>query len=164
MGWGQAALDDISRRHNLSNETKNVEIGRVVEDSELGEARRKGVDGFSVETAGSGKHPFLPSSDSLTDAWAPTVHKLYHNQAFYGLCDAHSSFAYRQFNSNFTCGDPPILPYELIHTVGHNLRLPRAWQVLDVYASRLITLIPLEYGAPCETLLSVLLFHPVINL
>ncbi|GBM48954.1 hypothetical protein AVEN_150786-1 [Araneus ventricosus] len=57
----------------------------------------------------------------------------------------HSSFAYRQFNRNFTCGDPTILPYELIHsrnrgTVGHNLRLPRAWQVLDVYASRLITL------------------------
>ncbi|GBN86922.1 hypothetical protein AVEN_145529-1 [Araneus ventricosus] len=41
----------------------------------------------------------------------------------------HSSFAYRQFNSNFTCGDPTILPYELIHsrnrnTVGHNVRLP----------------------------------------
>ncbi|GBL85971.1 hypothetical protein AVEN_59519-1 [Araneus ventricosus] len=54
----------------------------------------------------------------------------------------HSSFAYRQLNSNFTCGDPTILPYELIHgrnrdTVGHNVRLPRAWQVLDVYASRL---------------------------
>ncbi|GBL94322.1 hypothetical protein AVEN_16836-1 [Araneus ventricosus] len=52
-----------------------------------------------------------------------------------------SSFAYRQFNSNFTCGDPTILPYELIHsrnrvTVGHNVRLPRSWQVLDVYASR----------------------------
>ncbi|GBM05150.1 hypothetical protein AVEN_197712-1 [Araneus ventricosus] len=39
----------------------------------------------------------------------------------------HSSFAYRQFNSNFTCGEPTILPYELIHsrnrgTVGHNVR------------------------------------------
>ncbi|GBL91907.1 hypothetical protein AVEN_172812-1 [Araneus ventricosus] len=57
----------------------------------------------------------------------------------------HSSFAYRQLNSNFTCGDPTILPYERIHsrnrgTVGHNVRLPRAWQVFDVYASRLITL------------------------
>ncbi|GBN36188.1 hypothetical protein AVEN_241700-1 [Araneus ventricosus] len=28
----------------------------------------------------------------------------------------HSSFAYRQFNSNFTCGDPTILPYKLIHS------------------------------------------------
>ncbi|GBM39217.1 hypothetical protein AVEN_223835-1 [Araneus ventricosus] len=46
------------------------------------------MDGFRVETAGSGKHPFSPSSDSLTDAWAPTVHKLCHNQAFCGLCDA----------------------------------------------------------------------------
>ncbi|GBM49284.1 hypothetical protein AVEN_17207-1 [Araneus ventricosus] len=81
----------------------------------------------------------------------------------------HSSFAYRQFNSNFTCGDPTILPHELIHirnsgTVSHNVRLPKAWQVLDVYASLLITLTLLEYGAPCETLLSVHLFHPAINL
>ncbi|GBN84761.1 hypothetical protein AVEN_174966-1 [Araneus ventricosus] len=81
----------------------------------------------------------------------------------------HSSFAYRQFNSNFTCGDPTILPYELIHsrnrgTVGHNVRLPRVWQVLDVYASRLKTLALPGYGAPCETLLSVHLFHPAINL
>ncbi|GBN48057.1 hypothetical protein AVEN_38327-1 [Araneus ventricosus] len=81
----------------------------------------------------------------------------------------HSSFAYRQFNSNFMCGDPKILPYELIHSrnrgaVGHNLRLPRAWQVLDVYTSRLITLTPAEYGAPCETLLSLHHFHPAINL
>ncbi|GBM64831.1 hypothetical protein AVEN_197050-1 [Araneus ventricosus] len=79
----------------------------------------------------------------------------------------HSSFAYRQFNSNFTCGDPTILPCELIHsrnrgTVGHNGRLPRASQNLDVYESRLITLTPPEYGAPCETLLSVHLFHPAI--
>ncbi|GBM51493.1 hypothetical protein AVEN_71616-1 [Araneus ventricosus] len=51
-------------------------------------ACRKGVDGFSVETAGSGKHPFSPSSDSLTDALAPTVHKPCHNQASCGLCDA----------------------------------------------------------------------------
>ncbi|GBN49464.1 hypothetical protein AVEN_160043-1 [Araneus ventricosus] len=57
----------------------------------------------------------------------------------------HSSFAYRQFNISFTCGDPTILPYELIHsrnrgTIGHNVHLPREWQILDVYASRLITL------------------------
>ncbi|GBL80473.1 hypothetical protein AVEN_199520-1 [Araneus ventricosus] len=80
----------------------------------------------------------------------------------------HSSFAYRQFNRNFKCADPTILPYELIHsqncsTIGHKVRLPRAWQVLDVYSSRLITLTPQEYGAPCETLLSVRLFHPAIN-
>ncbi|GBN75408.1 hypothetical protein AVEN_146956-1 [Araneus ventricosus] len=80
-----------------------------------------------------------------------------------------SSFTYRQFNRNFTCGDPTILPYELIHsrnrdTVGHNVRLLRSWQVFDIYASRLITLTPPEYGAPCETLLSVHLFHPAINL
>ncbi|GBL88398.1 hypothetical protein AVEN_103047-1 [Araneus ventricosus] len=79
------------------------------------------------------------------------------------------SFAYRKFNNNFTCGDPTILPYELIHsrhrgTVGHNMRLPRAWQVLDVYASRLIALTPPEYGAPCETLLSKHLLQPAINL
>ncbi|GBN62110.1 hypothetical protein AVEN_201463-1 [Araneus ventricosus] len=77
----------------------------------------------------------------------------------------HSSFAYRQFNSNFTCGET----YEFIHsrtrgTEGHNVRLPRAWQVLDFHASSLITLTPLEYGAPCESLLSVHLFHPAINL
>ncbi|GBO07263.1 hypothetical protein AVEN_23143-1 [Araneus ventricosus] len=69
----------------------------------------------------------------------------------------HSSFAYRQFNSNFKCGDPTILPYELIHsrnrgTVGHI--------VLDIYTFRLITLTPLKYRAPCENLLSVHLFHP----
>ncbi|GBO29815.1 hypothetical protein AVEN_192467-1 [Araneus ventricosus] len=80
-----------------------------------------------------------------------------------------SSFAYGQFYSNFTCGNLTILPYELIHsrnrgTVGHKVRLPRALQVLDVYASRLTTLTPPEYGAPCETLLSVHLFHPAINL
>ncbi|GBM95661.1 hypothetical protein AVEN_198568-1 [Araneus ventricosus] len=80
----------------------------------------------------------------------------------------HSSFAYRQFNSNFTCGDATILLYELIRsrnrgTVGHNVRMPRAWQVLDFYASRLITLTPPEYGAPYETLLSTHLFHLAIN-
>ncbi|GBN00103.1 hypothetical protein AVEN_145566-1 [Araneus ventricosus] len=81
----------------------------------------------------------------------------------------HSFFAYRQLNSNFTCGYPTTLVYELIHSgnrciVGHNVRLPRAWQVLDVYASRLITLTPPEYSAPCETLLSLHFFHPAINL
>ncbi|GBM68222.1 hypothetical protein AVEN_96145-1 [Araneus ventricosus] len=80
----------------------------------------------------------------------------------------HSSFAYRQFNSNFTCCDPPILPYDRIHsrnreTVGRNVRLPRAWQVLDVYASRFITLTSPEYGSPCETLLSVHVFHPAVK-
>ncbi|GBM71964.1 hypothetical protein AVEN_185827-1 [Araneus ventricosus] len=79
-----------------------------------------------------------------------------------------TSFANRQFNSNFTCGDPKILPYELIHrqnrgTFGLNVRVPRAWQFLDVYVSHLITLAPPEYGAPCEILLSVHLFHPAIN-
>ncbi|GBM33221.1 hypothetical protein AVEN_28214-1 [Araneus ventricosus] len=81
----------------------------------------------------------------------------------------HSSFAYRQFNGNAKCGDPTILPFELIHnrnhgTVGHHVRLPRAWQVLDVYASRLIMLTLPECGAPREILLSVHLFHSVINL
>ncbi|GBN42011.1 hypothetical protein AVEN_87617-1 [Araneus ventricosus] len=75
------------------------------------------------------------------------------------------SFASRQFNSHFTSGDPTILPYKLIHsrkccTVGCNERLPRAWQILDVYSSRLITL---TYGAACETLLSAHLFHPAIK-
>ncbi|GBN93119.1 hypothetical protein AVEN_72882-1 [Araneus ventricosus] len=72
----------------------------------------------------------------------------------------HESFAYRQFNSDFMYGDPMILLYELIHsqnrgTVGHNVRLPRAMQVLDVYAFRLITLTLPEYGD---------LFHPTKNL
>ncbi|GBM33234.1 hypothetical protein AVEN_91634-1 [Araneus ventricosus] len=84
-------------------------------------------------------------------------------------CVMHSSFAYRQFKSNSTCGDPTILSYELLHsrnrgTVCHNMHLPRACQVLDIYASRLITLTPLEFVAPCETLLSLHLFHPAINL
>ncbi|GBO44046.1 hypothetical protein AVEN_22679-1, partial [Araneus ventricosus] len=129
--------------------------------------RRKGLDGSSAETPGllTDPVPISTSYDSLTDAWAPTVHKLCHNQDFFGLCDTHSSSAYRQFNSNFTCGDPIILPCELIHgTVGHNVRLPRVWQVLHGYVSRLITLTPPEYGAPCETLLSVNLCHPAINL
>ncbi|GBN85272.1 hypothetical protein AVEN_234622-1 [Araneus ventricosus] len=63
--------------------------------------RRKGVDGFSVETPGSGKHPFSPSSDSLRLLGNPlctnfTITKLFVDYAM------HSSFAYRQFNSNFT--------------------------------------------------------------
>ncbi|GBN78375.1 hypothetical protein AVEN_258015-1 [Araneus ventricosus] len=81
----------------------------------------------------------------------------------------HSFFAYRQFNRNFTCSDQTILPHELIHsrnrgTVGHNVRLPRAWQVLDVSASRLITLTAPKCGALCETLHSVHIFHPAISL
>ncbi|GBN19329.1 hypothetical protein AVEN_59628-1 [Araneus ventricosus] len=49
----------------------------------------------------------------------------------------HRSFAYRQLNSNFACGDSTILPYELIHsrnlgTVGHKVRLPSAWSVHNV--------------------------------
>ncbi|GBM47294.1 hypothetical protein AVEN_123489-1, partial [Araneus ventricosus] len=80
------------------------------------------------------------------------------------------SFAYRQFSSKFTCGDPTILPYELVHSrnvcthIGHNVRLPRVWKVLDVYASFLITLTLPEHGASCEALYSVHLFHPAINL
>ncbi|GBM65380.1 hypothetical protein AVEN_163657-1, partial [Araneus ventricosus] len=93
-------------------------------------------------------------------AWALTVRKLCHNQAFCGLCDAQF-LCLLQFNSNFASGNPTIMPYELIlsryrGTVGHI--------VLDVYASHLITLTPPEYGAACETLLSIHLFHPAINL
>ncbi|GBO04668.1 hypothetical protein AVEN_173445-1 [Araneus ventricosus] len=140
----------------------------TIDSDALIPARRKGVDGFSVETPGSGKHPFSSSSDSLTDAWAPMCTNFAITKHFVDYV-MHSSFAYRQFNSSFTCGDPTILSHELIHsrnrgTVGHNMRLPRAWHVLDVYAYRLITLTPPEYGAPCETLLSVHLFHPAINL
>ncbi|GBM46814.1 hypothetical protein AVEN_132477-1 [Araneus ventricosus] len=67
----------------------------------------------------------------------------------------HCSFAYQHFNSNLTCGDPTILPYELIHsrnrgTVGQIVCLLRPWQVFEAYASRLITLTPPEYGAQCE--------------
>ncbi|GBN16808.1 hypothetical protein AVEN_109594-1 [Araneus ventricosus] len=53
-------------------------------------ARRKGVDGFNVETPGllTDPVPISPSSDYLTDAWAPTVHKLCHNQASCGSCSA----------------------------------------------------------------------------
>ncbi|GBL73055.1 hypothetical protein AVEN_53515-1 [Araneus ventricosus] len=81
----------------------------------------------------------------------------------------HSSFAYRQFNSNFTCGDPTIVQHELNHsriraTFGLNAYLAMAWQVLDVYVFRLITLTPPEYGASWETLISIHLFHPTINL
>ncbi|GBM79230.1 hypothetical protein AVEN_250866-1 [Araneus ventricosus] len=74
--------------------------------------------------------PWIRTLLTLTDVWAPTVHKLCHNQAFVDYV-MHSSFAYRQFNSNLTCGDLTILPYELIRsrnsgTVGHNVRLPEA--------------------------------------
>ncbi|GBO34783.1 hypothetical protein AVEN_30462-1 [Araneus ventricosus] len=80
-----------------------------------------------------------------------------------------SSFAYRQFNSNFTFGDPTILPHEPIRsrnrgTVAHNVCLTRTWQDLDVYASRFIPLTLPEYGIPCGTLLSVHLFHHALNL
>ncbi|GBM77829.1 hypothetical protein AVEN_95615-1 [Araneus ventricosus] len=53
-------------------------------------ARRKGVDGFSVETPGlmTDPVPNFQSSDSLKNACSPTVHKLCHNQAFCGICDA----------------------------------------------------------------------------
>ncbi|GBM22135.1 hypothetical protein AVEN_226175-1 [Araneus ventricosus] len=132
-------------------------------------ARRKGVDGFSVETAVSGKHPFFPPSDSLTD---PLGRRLCTNFAISKVFVdyvMHSSFAYLLFNSKFTCGHPTILSYELIHsrsrgTVGHKVRLLRAWQVLDVHASRLITLTPPEYGELCETLLSEHLFYFSVNL
>ncbi|GBN98584.1 hypothetical protein AVEN_237273-1 [Araneus ventricosus] len=78
----------------------------------------------------------------------------------------HSSFAYRQFNSNFMCGDSADYAIHSRNrgTVGLNMRLPRACQVLDVYTSLLITLTSPEYAASCKTLLSVHLFHHVINL
>ncbi|GBM56450.1 hypothetical protein AVEN_273208-1 [Araneus ventricosus] len=129
-------------------------------------ARRKGVDGFSVETDGLGTHPFSPSSDSLTLPGHPLHTNIAITKLFVDYV-MHSSFAYRQFNSNFTCGDPTVLPYELIHcrnrgSVDHIVRLPIAWQVLDAYTFRLITLTPPEYGAPYETLLSVHFFHLTI--
>ncbi|GBM94084.1 hypothetical protein AVEN_135186-1 [Araneus ventricosus] len=52
-----------------------------------------------AKTAGS----FSPSSDSLADAWAPTVYKRCHNQVFVDYL-IHGFFTYRHFNSNFTCG------------------------------------------------------------
>ncbi|GBN11821.1 hypothetical protein AVEN_147001-1 [Araneus ventricosus] len=87
----------------------------------------KRVDGFSVETDGSGKHPFS-RSDSLTLLGHPLCTHFPITKLFVDYV-MHSSFAYRQFNSNFTCGDPTILPYKLIHsrnrgTLGHNVRLP----------------------------------------
>nr|GBN78054.1 hypothetical protein AVEN_179296-1 [Araneus ventricosus] len=92
---------------------------------------RKRVDGFSAETAGSDKHPLSPLADSLADFGYPLCTKCAITKLFVDYV-MHSSFPYRQFNSNFTCGDPAILPYELIHsrnrgTVGHNMRLPQAW-------------------------------------
>ncbi|GBM91645.1 hypothetical protein AVEN_107752-1 [Araneus ventricosus] len=126
-------------------------------------ARRKGEDGFSVETAGSGKHPFSPSSDSLTDAWAPTLHKLCHNQAFCGLYDAQFlclSTVQQQFHM-WRCDDSAAGAYsqpKSWHCWSQHASA-RAWKVIDAYASRLITLTPPEYGAPCETLPSAHLFH-----
>ncbi|GBN44816.1 hypothetical protein AVEN_80995-1, partial [Araneus ventricosus] len=115
--------------------------------------RRKGVDGFSVETAGLLRDPvpISRSSDSLTDDSAPTVHQLCRNQAFCGLYDAQflclltvqQQFSRAMIRRN--------------HGTGGHI-------VLDAYTSRLITLLPPEYGAPCETLLPVHLFHPAINL
>ncbi|GBO35022.1 hypothetical protein AVEN_150449-1 [Araneus ventricosus] len=67
---------------------------------------RKGVDGFSVETAGSCKHLLSPSSDSLTLLGHPLCTNFGITKLFVDYV-MHSSFAYRQFNSNFTCGDPP---------------------------------------------------------
>ncbi|GBM40151.1 hypothetical protein AVEN_100564-1 [Araneus ventricosus] len=80
----------------------------------------------------------------------------------------HSSFAYRDFNSNFTCGDPTIMPYEIIHsrnrgTVGQNVRLPRPCQVLDVYAPRLITLTPPEYRSCDKFMKHAPLLHEEIG-
>ncbi|GBL90151.1 hypothetical protein AVEN_135489-1 [Araneus ventricosus] len=83
--WRQR-VGDPKRNDFLWNSTTINNIAIDI-DTQI-PARRKGVDGFSVETAGLGKHPFSPSADSLRDAWAPTVHKRCHNQAFCGLCDA----------------------------------------------------------------------------
>ncbi|GBO39776.1 hypothetical protein AVEN_139516-1 [Araneus ventricosus] len=130
-------FDDSDRNEWVEeNPPTNTEMRQALNILKRG-ARRKGVDGFSVETPGllTDPVPISPSSDSLTDAWAPNVHKLCYNQAFCGLCDAlmliDSSTAIS------TCVDPTVLPYELIHSrnrgiVGHNVSLPRAWQVLVV--------------------------------
>ncbi|GBM91742.1 hypothetical protein AVEN_270818-1 [Araneus ventricosus] len=77
----------IQQCRGLANRTTTR--GTKVRDVDK-DARRKGVDGFSVETPGllTDPVPISPSSHSMTNAWAPTVHKLCHNQAFCGLCDA----------------------------------------------------------------------------
>ncbi|GBN04369.1 hypothetical protein AVEN_123321-1 [Araneus ventricosus] len=102
-------------------------------------ARRKGVGDFSVETAGSVKHPHYPHRYSDSEKAVNHCAKLLPQQAFRGLCNAVHS-----------------IDVQTISRVGDG-------EVDDVCASRLITLTRLEYGAPCETLL-VHLFHPVINL
>ncbi|GBM65232.1 hypothetical protein AVEN_114774-1 [Araneus ventricosus] len=90
---------------------------------------QKGVDGSCRKLPGSG-NTHSRRSDSPLRCLAPTVHTLFHNQAFVDSVMA-SSLAYRQFNSNFTCGDPDeSAAYELINsggrgTAGHNVRLPR---------------------------------------
>ncbi|GBM99824.1 hypothetical protein AVEN_6688-1 [Araneus ventricosus] len=100
--------------------------------------RRKGVDGFSVETPGllTDPVPITPSSDSLTDALTAISHVVI-----------------RRFIHSRNHG-----------TVGHNVSFPRACQDIDVYAFRLLTLTPPKYGAACETLPSLHLFHAAINL
>ncbi|GBM59778.1 hypothetical protein AVEN_6653-1 [Araneus ventricosus] len=146
---------EIQQEDLSSSGTVQLQIIAIDIDT-LIPARRKGVDGFSVETPGTGRHPISPSSDSLTDAWPPTMNKLCHNQALGGLSYAQflclSAIQQQLFNSNFKCGDQTILPYELIHsrncgTVGHKVHLSRTWKVLDVYSTRLIKLKPPEYGA-----------------
>ncbi|GBN10369.1 hypothetical protein AVEN_25564-1 [Araneus ventricosus] len=71
-------------------------------------ARRKGVEGFSVETPGllTVPVPISPSSDSLTLLRHPLGTKFAITKFFVDYV-MHSYFTYRQFNSNFTCGDPP---------------------------------------------------------
>lgn len=71
-------------------------------------------------------------------------------------------------SSQLMCSYLTILMYELIFrqnrgTVNHNMYLPIAWQILNVYASGLIMLTLLEYDAMCETLLFIHHFHPTIN-
>ncbi|GBN66557.1 hypothetical protein AVEN_110232-1 [Araneus ventricosus] len=153
---------------NMNQQSQWIQNFENYQSPTASKSHRKGVDGFSVETPGllTDPVPISPSSDSLTDAWYPLCTNFVITKPFVDYV-MNSFFPYRQFNSNFTCGDPMILPYELIHsrncgTVGHNV--PRVWQVLDVYASHLVTRTPPEYGAPCETVLSVHLFHPAINL
>ncbi|GBM17534.1 hypothetical protein AVEN_121433-1 [Araneus ventricosus] len=86
--------------------------------------------------------PFVPTTGLYSTHFSRKINQIIHR------CS--------KFNSNSTCGDPTILPYELIHSrnrgnVGHTVGLPSTWQALDVYTFRLITLTPPEYGAPCET-------------
>ncbi|GBM11662.1 hypothetical protein AVEN_16967-1 [Araneus ventricosus] len=85
--------------------------------------KQRVVDSFSAETAVSSKHSFLPSSNSLTLLGHTLCTKFDITKPFVDYVK-HSSFAYRQFNSKFTYGNPTILAYEFIHsrnrgTVGH---------------------------------------------